>query len=679
MNWHWQPLPPLAAPAATVALDDGGDGWQRSLANVAVGIALALGAATTAIAVERGVRPHQDEVAFPRVAEDPHIQYQIVDESGVFYVSDSDEQIVPQPATPALEESEWQPRSVLAPFVVQWTQPWNDELPVQLGEETWQWPVVEVQAPTLVQAAVDDEIVPQPAPTLNVDEEPATPQWVVPETVWAQVFSADDEWVPLAALDEQTWTPGWAEPERVALRIFSSDDEIVPQPAALGVDEDYYDFALSFEDVVSYTFYADDGIVTPRIAEEDGWWPRQPQPVAPVLQLWATNEEWVAPPAATLGVDEEGYFPRVVVQPDVFLVESFSFETSALDVEESEWRAPFVQQVAPTLRIWYGDEELSTPFVPLGIDDSDWKVPQPALVPPTLRVWWGEDETPTPPTGIGFDEEGYTPRVVSAEGVFLAESFSFETSSLSIDEGDWRAPFVQQVAPTLRVWWGDEERPTPPAALGIDEESWIPTAPVVKPVLRSWATDDDWVTPFVPLPIEETELPITARFCVPAPTMGLYLPDPEQAPAGSLVEPPKKPVAQKFKGKGYRPDFRPNLVDTEAEPVPEPQQKLQPVAVDFAAVVHVGLSAGAVVSFGVVEQAVITLPAPRHQFSTGKHAEEAGSGSAFAMSGGTTSAHRMHEIGINLNAMAWAETEYTSAMDKPLTDEEIAALLGKLV
>jgi len=359
----------------------------------------------------------------------------------------------------------------------------NDEIPtappVEVISSAESVQFIPVGDPPLGYAFLaDDEIVPQAAATL-VDESEGPPQFTRIETRFAQVWNVEDD-LP-TRIDEDYW---WQAGQRVSLTFQPpawADEEIVPQPVAFSPVEEYW-FApqARLEAPRALARASDDEFAPQTTPAEEYWHSLAAKAVPPSAQPWAVNDEIVPQPAA--------FVPN-----------------------EDYWYQPGSDPVTVVVVNWPaigGGGSIPGAVTPLEIVESDWRVwtPQPVAAKPLYRAI---DVEIVPQPAPGLPEETawqvYTPPLVKARALYLPDP---EQTPLlfTLAPGDGAAQAVtwrRQYTPELRLWEFTDELPVAPTPLPFDEEPWqVYTPPLVK-----------------------------AR--------PLYLPDPEQVPAGSLVTSPQ--------------------------------------------------------------------------------------------------------------------------------------------
>jgi hypothetical protein len=245
---RWPVADELAAAAPAVALDDG-DAWWAGAQRCFVGVVLAGAAASLAHtgAIARSLATHVDERPAPPAS----------------FVPGDD-------ALPPLQAS---PGSIT--YVV-WAT--DDDLaigPRALAEQDWQPPTPQRPAPAL-RSWVDTDVVPQvPTP-----------------------LAAEDYWHRLH------WVP--AEPQS---RVWQQQDETFTQPAALTVDEAYWQRPLFVPPPAPEPARtADDEVVPQPRLIDDYWHQLHALTVQPLATLWQQPDELPTPPTP-LPFDEWGSWP----------------------------------------------------------------------------------------------------------------------------------------------------------------------------------------------------------------------------------------------------------------------------------------------------------------------------------------------------------------------------------
>lgn len=218
-----------------------------------------------------GVWDSQDErptpvVTFPPVEEDWdffHLSKDSVD--GIVWVTDDDiapafaveeigwkaEWLIPQPFTQVFWEQDDRPTPAAVPqsgggvvydeiSIFRWYQ--EDPLPILaatlgIDEEPWNPPTLSIEGPKWIDSP-NEEIVPQPAPTIREDDYWLGSPTFLPRGIW-EVQASQDEVLP-SGRDEEPWM-GASYPEGPFLGVFGYSDDIVPQPpVSIEVEETYW-------------------------------------------------------------------------------------------------------------------------------------------------------------------------------------------------------------------------------------------------------------------------------------------------------------------------------------------------------------------------------------------------------------------------------------------------------
>lgn len=311
---------------------------------------------------------------------------------------------------------------------------------------------------------VDDDIVPQPAPTISVDD-----------------------------------SDGW-------------QNRVAPVPATLR----WTDPSVFEQHENATGLYGQ--------AEEEYWVVNKPQYVAPIVSAITADDEMVTPTTSTI-VEDEGWLPPVPAIAPVLVEVYLQLEDDLPFTQASGGNAAVIQSprqsAGPYVRIFLGEDEVVQPPPPSIIDETDqtvyvapqnlplWKqafvdedliVPQPA--PPSLTVdetdqavyvvsqglpsWTkvlGDDDLIVPqpaPSTLTVDEtdqQVYVPRYIYPQvAPFVADDET--TIPIRIDETDQAVYVPLYVYPQVSPFTADDEITTPATpSISVDEDFWIPPVP----------------------------------------------------------------------------------------------------------------------------------------------------------------------------------------------------------
>jgi hypothetical protein len=504
----------VQAPAVPFVVDDDSDSWWSASGNGFVSVPLAGAVAGLSLAVSiAGGFTHQDEVPFKRVVSG-HESVQII---------------------PIGDEP------IVAPFIA------------------------------------NDEIVPQPAVTI-VDETEGPPLFTRLETTFTQVWNAQDE-LP-TRIDEDYWWLSSQAPVVVSLTLGPrpvSDEEIVPQAVVFTPDEDYYWQAPV---VVSFSVSAlpqvePDAIPVTLIAEEHAW-PIPVLPVASIQQAFASDEE-IVPQAATVTPDEVYWWQPgssgveiVVVNWPVLGGGGVPQTAVPLPFDEEPWQVYTPPLIAP-LGLYLPDPEVLvvTAPTPLPFDEEVWQVYTPPL--PKAQPLYLPDPEQTPalfaPAGSDVAAGSYGGRRVYTTEFKLwefVEDFPQPVvTPLPFDEEPWQVYTPPLVEPKPLYLPDPEEIPAGSLFVASEQDYWQPFSPQPDPLIVTvWAENDQIVPQPVPLPIDEEPWQVWTPLWLAA--QPLYLPDPEEIPAGSLIPTPVVDIPPGTSGGRYY-RYLPALDDCERE------------------------------------------------------------------------------------------------------------------
>jgi len=325
----------------------------------------------------------------------------------------------------------------------------------------------------------DDEIVPQPAATLEEGE--WTPPVLAPPTPVGQAFAGQDE-LPTRIDEEYYWTQPYNVPALV-LQGFSADEEIAPQAAAFAPDEDYW---------FSPAKQRDEIVILECPLTGAGFGPTQASTTLPF-----DEEPWqvYTPPLAKA---QPLYLPDPEQTPTLFSVQGSDAAPGGF-APRRDHQTAFV--------LWpFTDELPQQPGTPTGVND-EWQVYTPPALAPRLALWTQDEEIVPQPT------------------------------PLHIMESDWSVytpPFVAKLAP---AWYAEDESVPAPLAGTFQDDAWqiytlAPVAP--RAFVTVWVVEDEIVPQPLPLQIMEEDWQV---YTPPYPALRfIYLPDPEQV-SGTTVPP----------------------------------------------------------------------------------------------------------------------------------------------
>lgn len=316
------------------------------------------------------------------------------------------------------------------------------------------------------------------------------PARYLPDRVVIEVWRYDEQ-EPAGTLsgtpEEQDWLPAIPSLPPIVRPI--TDDEVFAFPT-ISVDEEPW-FApppqVSIRWPNPWTFDEQEPAGSLFGVPEEGEWFAPVPPPPPIVRPFAAEDEIPRPPAPTLGVDEEPWFPPPPTAP-IRWPHPWSFdEQEPADAlfgvaEETEWFAPPPQAPLHWPWPWRFDEQ-EPAGVLFGVpEESEWFAPVPRVIVPPLAVIADEDFAPAP-------------TLVAEEDVSLPT-----------------VPVPLQLG--LRPWEADAQQfVPPPAVLGVDEEPWLPPIPVPPlPLPHLWFGDEEVVAEVPPAPgLVGYPTPINAR------------------------------------------------------------------------------------------------------------------------------------------------------------------------
>jgi hypothetical protein len=290
---RWPLADELPVAAVPVALDDG-EAWWAGTQRCFAGFVLASAAASLAHtgAIARTLATHTDERPTPPVA---------------FVPSDD--------APPLLQAFPG------ATTYVVWATDDDFALgPRALAEQDWQPPTPAAPAPVL-RTWVDADVVPQVPTPLASEDYWHRLQWV-PAEPQARVWQHQDEVTTQPAaltVDEAYWQQPFVVPPPAPEAARSADDEIVPQPL---LEEDYWQqpYSVTVQPLAALWQQPDELPTPPTPLPFDEWgtWPfnlnLQPARMAP---LWHDDVAFDVPPVVyTRAPSGNGYTPRTVRSRD---------------------------------------------------------------------------------------------------------------------------------------------------------------------------------------------------------------------------------------------------------------------------------------------------------------------------------------------------------------------------
>jgi len=445
----------LASDIVTLNPDVAGDSWwggqMHSMASVPRAGAAAALAITVAIAGSFNYNDDGVPSAPQTTMVAPGEGWQVfpIGDQPLPVVFAADEQIVPQPAPPALDEGAWTPPRVLASTIFSRTWSIADDLPTRVDQDYW-W-----QAPQSV--------------TLRIQLQPWADEETVPQPV-------------VIALEDDYWFALQAQVEAPRVALGQAQDDIVQAPAPFVPVEDYW-LRFHTDPVEIVVLASPPGAGTPQpppgaFVPVEYYWhnPRTFSPPA-VVRVFSANEE-IVPQGATGGAGAGAYGSRVVVNARII-----------------RWSGT-------------GDDIVPQP-APLQIVESDWQV--------------------------------YTPPRAAPKPLYLPDPEQVPAGSLVaapvVTEDDWQV-YVPPLQAAKPLYLPDpEEVPAGSLSAIPSEEYWQPAKPQ-PPVLvaKLWAEDDQIVPQPAPITIDESDWNVYTPPLVAA--LPLYLPDPEEIPAGSLIPTP---------------------------------------------------------------------------------------------------------------------------------------------
>lgn len=330
------------------------------------------------------------------------------------------------------------------------------------------------------------------------------------------VFQDDEAILPtaIASTDGGEWiAPTWIVP-KAWINDPNWDNDVPVKPAV----ENDYEWDAQWIQVlpIGIPQWADDSFVPSVIDDEYGYVPYA-EPVTIQLVNW----------------------PEAGIGDGTPLPPSFT--------EELEWQVQTPALIAARVPspAWQTDEMVTAP-APFVLEEDYWYQVRPDPVELVVVEWppQGASAGGTAPTPISIEEENWsvwTPQLVPANRLYLPDPEQIPAGSLvsqaygsqSFTALNWRA-----VSTTKFVSWATpDDLPIPPLPLNIEEENWMVWTPPLVAAQPLFLPDPEQIPAGLIAPpiIEEEDWRVKTPPLVEA--KQLYLPDPEQIPAG-LVAPP---------------------------------------------------------------------------------------------------------------------------------------------
>lgn len=459
--------------ADNVAIDDGGDSFWASSQHGFTNIPIAAALAAFSIAAAVAANGFHTD----------EIEAKIIGQSDslqVIAVGDEPLGFAFQsdeticPVAPQDQAGEWQPQTPTPPLAVAPLATTPDELPTRIDED-YEWRAQWIQVYPIGKSPwVEDDFVPQP---ITFPPDDSCWQVVTPSPIPAntQLWTTEDELPRVALLADGESQQVIPVGDNPLGYALTYDDDIVPQPSATILDELYWQQPVNPPVPLFAQPLSTTDETVPTIALESDWQIYTPPAPLPVAVTWQGDNDIVPQPTF---VPEEYYW--------------FQLKPDLVEVVVVEW---------PPIGVGGGGAGPT----PLNIVESDWQVWTPPLVP-AQRLYNPDPELL--PAGSLFAQ------------AFGAQSFT-ATNNRAVATTEYVNWWQTDPLP-IQVAYGSQTAPTTQRA---DEPSTV----------LSWYQDD--ILPIAPIPLPFDEEPWQVKFPPLVAAQPLYLPDPEQVPAG-LAAPP---------------------------------------------------------------------------------------------------------------------------------------------
>lgn len=368
---HSNPLAPFTGASHSPAIqdrivdDEDGSSWAfLQQATLAVVVAAAVATTGRAAQAQQLANAWQDELPASGYGWTSPTQLDLWTQSTgkprFLLLTGAGDELVPQPTPPALDDSGESPAVTARPRLALDVWAIEDDLPRVGLDEFYE---LQLQPPATRPIArleaIDELIVPQPAPTISVDE-----------VYWLQPDPA---------------------PRALAFPAAPDTDQIVAQPAALGVDDSdggtpwLFIAAANVWMPVPWQFGGESGSVWSPIAEDYELAPLPPR--RPLVALWdAPADDVIVPQPTPLHVDEDYWLapPSFITAARGVLVAIDNPEivpqAAALRLEEGTWEPPFVVPAVRALAVEQRQDEV-VPTIRV-----DELAPDPWLLIPAKRI-----------------------------------------------------------------------------------------------------------------------------------------------------------------------------------------------------------------------------------------------------------------------------------------------------
>ncbi len=385
-----------------------------------------------------------------------------------------------------------------------------------------------------------DEIVPQGEPPATIVEEVYwwQPQQTISVTFQSPIW-AEDEVVPVAVAEETEWqveTPPLV--SAYPLLVFTVPDDPVPVAVAEETEWQVYTPPLVPAYPLLEYLYQDE-VAIPLQVENTDWDVYTPPlvPTQPLLEF-QTPDEWVEEAVVTI-VEEDYWFTYKIVEPVIQPLVEFQYQDERpilLQIENTEWQVwtPPLVPAKPILGFQVPDE---LPRVDVIKEGDYWRVLAIGEEPRPPSFWDNED---FPIAQVVTTEEDYWWKepvvIVTPPQSFRAIEDEIPSPPPSFVERDqwWDLPDKVEPVDTTVFSQNEEIVPQPPVPFAPVEEYWFRLdSRLLDLTIVDWPHVGAVSTGVTLITIEEENWRVWTPPLVAAKT--LYLPDPEQIPAGSLA------------------------------------------------------------------------------------------------------------------------------------------------
>lgn len=303
---------------------------------------------------------------------------------------------------------------------------------------------------------VDERVVPA---ALLIDESQCIPR-VAPAgaVTWAAtaLFDDDSDWVPAPTVtrdEDGAWTVRVPAPVAGAPRAVTDEDQYV---TPFTFDDDAAAFSTVDAPAVARgaisLLWTDDGFAPPAASlgvDDDGLWRFITLTASPSVQALQADSEYAPAVAPSLSIDSDDGALLVLPSRPIAGVTAFADDDQYVGTlgteDDGQWPMPLVAGARPVLAM-ADDSDFVVAPIAVALDDGPWTTPRMAASA-IVQAFTDDDQFAPALASVTVEEEGCWPLVLSTPSRVLAITDDDQyVGSLGTDEDGWVPPVPRPIA-----------------------------------------------------------------------------------------------------------------------------------------------------------------------------------------------------------------------------------------